>query len=837
MSVIGNIQSVSSGVTDLTKQVKELTSALKTLNTASSSAFKNAKGSVGSGVGQMDLGVGGNGNVLSNSFGAISYQQQVKMGTIAGVAKMAMAIPAAGFAAMPSAGDTLTRAAGYYQAALYGGAGTSRSALQSATLKAMGGGLSYTGSDAAVAAILTRSIGMAPGSFGYLQAAADVGGAAKYLGMNNATAAMAIGSQYTGQMGANLYQYGINTIDPVSGKERSTGQIARDLYSRMFVNGATKAQVQSSLQQGFAGANLRNMGLSPELQSVYGQALIDIASGKNPDLASKTTSSAGAGNLNPVAGQMLMNQSTTQLMQDAESGVISGFNQAAKTVSAANKELDKFASSLGYLRGLIGGIGGSNIGAGLAAGGGLLASGAGNLGNAYLLSKALKGETGVLGKVGGIASKGLRAGATGLVGNMVGSVVSNGAAQGSGRSRLGGAIGGAASGFGIGSMFAPETFGLSSVVGGLIGGALGFFTGGAEVGYGGAFGSSATASAGAVQAMSPVQGPISAQYGAKGGERWKGTNGVHKGVDYAVPMNSPVKASMSGTVSGLPLSSEYGTVVVISGADGLTYIYGHLSQSLVRQGQNITVGQLIGRSGKSGNCGGPCLHFEVRKGANNPIDPNLALSGAASGSSNGGPGSYSTSNNYAGVTGPIKGSGTMNAWAKSFLGKMGAPATTANMQALTTWAAHEGGNWHNTASYNPLNTTLNMPGSTSINSVGVKAYASWQQGNQAMLDTLTNTKGVGYEKILADFKSGKSSFSQTFSDISNSGWVSGHVGQNSYGGGTVGYGAPMPTAPHVVGAGKVVNINITGNPDPLLLAKKVKAYLDNDTAISMIGAS
>jgi hypothetical protein len=38
-------------------------------------------------------------------------------------------------------------------------------------------------------------------------------------------------------------------------------------------------------------------------------------------------------------------------------------------------------------------------------------------------------------------------------------------------------------------------------------------------------------------------------------------------------------------------------------------------------------------------------------------------------------------------------------------------------------------------------------------------------------------------------------------------------------------------------ANRVVNINITGNPDPILLAKKVKAYLDNDTAISMIGNS
>ena len=846
MSVIGNIKSVSSGVGDLKKQIDDLTKSIKSLKTESNSALTAAKGVTGSG-GQLNLGMGGSGNLLSNSMGQISVNSMVSpsMGMLSGVAKMALAIPAAGYAAMPSAGDTLTRAAGYYQSALYGGVGTSRAALQSSTLKAMGGGLSYVGADAAVSAILTRSIGMAPGSFGYLQAASEVGGAAKYLGMNNAVAAQAIGGQYTGEMGANLYQYGINTIDPRTGKQLSTGNIARQLYNRIFVNGATKDQVQTSLQQGFAGANLKNMGLSDAQQQIYGQAFIDIASGQNPDLAKKTTSSAGAGNVNPLTGQMSMNQSTTQLMQDAESGVISGFNQAAKVVNAANSELDKFAHSLGYLRGLIGGIGGSNAGAGLAAGGAGLVGGLSSVANSFMLSRLLKGSSAVPSAIAKGAGKLAKGGAIGLAGGVAGSLIGAGAQHGSTRSRVGSAVGGAASGFAFGSLFAPETFGISSVVGGVLGGLFGAFTGGGEVGYGGSFGSATSAAT----AQAPVQGIISAGYGAKGGERWKSTQGVHKGLDYAVPVNSPVKASMDGVVSTMPLSSEYGTAVVINGADGLQYIYGHLSQSLVRAGQTVKAGQIIARSGQSGNCTGPCLHFEIRKGSNNPIDPGTVL-GNSTASQSGGSGGYSISNNYSGVTGPIKGSGSVTAWAKTLLGKLGAPATKDNISAMTTWAAHEGGNWKNTAYYNPLNTTLNMPGSTSINSVGVKAYKDWKQGNQATVDTLLNTKGVGYEKIVADLRSGKSTFTQTFSDISNSGWVTGKTGHHSYGGGEVGYGASIPatTTTHMAmtppnstssshAVSKVVNINITGNPDPMLLAKKVKAYLDNDTAISMIGNS
>jgi hypothetical protein len=69
----------------------------------------------------------------------------------------------------------------------------------------------------------------------------------------------------------------------------------------------------------------------------------------------------------------------------------------------------------------------------------------------------------------------------------------------------------------------------------------------------------------------------------------------------------------------------------------------------------------------------------------------------------------------------------------------------------------EGGNWNNTARYNPLNTTLQESGSTtmaggsSAGADGVQAYTSWTQGVQATVDTLRSSS---YSDIIAALKTG-----------------------------------------------------------------------------------
>lgn len=82
--------------------------------------------------------------------------------------------------------------------------------------------------------------------------------------------------------------------------------------------------------------------------------------------------------------------------------------------------------------------------------------------------------------------------------------------------------------------------------------------------------------------------------------------------------------------------------------------------------------------------------------------------------------------------------------ATAVLHGIGAPVNQHTLGAMIGWFNAEGGNWNNSARYNPLNTTLNMPGAGSINSVGVKSYSSWGQGIQATVQTLKqgNMSGI-----------------------------------------------------------------------------------------------
>jgi peptidoglycan hydrolase CwlO-like protein len=77
-------------------------------------------------------------------------------------------------------------------------------------------------------------------------------------------------------------------------------------------------------------------------------------------------------------------------------------------------------------------------------------------------------------------------------------------------------------------------------------------------------------------------------------------------------------------------------------------------------------------------------------------------------------------------------------WAQTLLKNLGVPISAANVSAMVSWEMAEGGHWYNTARFNPLNTTMSEPGATAMNSVGVKAYASWEQGFAATIATLFN---------------------------------------------------------------------------------------------------
>lgn len=94
---------------------------------------------------------------------------------------------------------------------------------------------------------------------------------------------------------------------------------------------------------------------------------------------------------------------------------------------------------------------------------------------------------------------------------------------------------------------------------------------------------------------------------------------------------------------------------------------------------------------------------------------------------------------------------TQVTWAQSLLSSLGMPQTRDNMAAVVAWEMAEGGHWYNTAHYNPLNTSQPMPGASTFNTDGVKAYTSWEMGLKATVITLRN--GL-YDGVLAALRAG-----------------------------------------------------------------------------------
>jgi murein DD-endopeptidase MepM/ murein hydrolase activator NlpD len=91
----------------------------------------------------------------------------------------------------------------------------------------------------------------------------------------------------------------------------------------------------------------------------------------------------------------------------------------------------------------------------------------------------------------------------------------------------------------------------------------------------------------------------------------------HNGVDLAASVGTPLLAAADGTVAATGNNDTYcpkgayGKFVAINFINNLTGLYGHMSQQIVRAGDHVTRGQLIGYSGKTGYALGPHLHFTI----------------------------------------------------------------------------------------------------------------------------------------------------------------------------------------------------------------------------------
>lgn len=103
---------------------------------------------------------------------------------------------------------------------------------------------------------------------------------------------------------------------------------------------------------------------------------------------------------------------------------------------------------------------------------------------------------------------------------------------------------------------------------------------------------------------------LSSRFNESGGN-W--SSGRHTGIDLVVPTGTQVVAAIDGVVTDAGESGAYGNAITIKSADGIKTMYAHLNKVLVKKGQAVTAGQLIGKSGATGNVTGPHLHLEVIK--------------------------------------------------------------------------------------------------------------------------------------------------------------------------------------------------------------------------------
>lgn len=85
----------------------------------------------------------------------------------------------------------------------------------------------------------------------------------------------------------------------------------------------------------------------------------------------------------------------------------------------------------------------------------------------------------------------------------------------------------------------------------------------------------------------------------------------HQGTDLAAPEGTPVVAAFSGRVEIAGWLGGYGLIVVISHGDTHETRYAHLSEVLVKSGQEVKQGNVIGLVGSTGMSTGPHLHFEI----------------------------------------------------------------------------------------------------------------------------------------------------------------------------------------------------------------------------------
>ena len=140
---------------------------------------------------------------------------------------------------------------------------------------------------------------------------------------------------------------------------------------------------------------------------------------------------------------------------------------------------------------------------------------------------------------------------------------------------------------------------------------------------------------GAAQTKAPLTGAQADAAGTEPEFRWPARGriiqgfkaGGNDGINISLPAGTSVRAAENGVVvySGDGLKG-YGNLILIKHPNGFVTAYGNNGELDVKRGQHVTRGQVIAKSGDTGNVNSPQLHFELRKGST-PVDPTSYLAG------------------------------------------------------------------------------------------------------------------------------------------------------------------------------------------------------------------
>jgi murein DD-endopeptidase MepM/ murein hydrolase activator NlpD len=499
--------------------------------------------------------------------------------------------------AMPDSGMAVSRRAGFYQAGVASGGMMSHGALEKSVRLGLGRFSTSVGSDSAVAAMLTTR-GMVPGSSTFNSTVTGVGQAARYLNMSNEVAASALEGLTSGSTSASLMRnFGVFTSNPSTGQAMGQAQIFEQLAQRFTGGGKTTLEgTMESLRRGNLGSNIRNSGLDEAQQQMLAQYMIDRSRGITMDLEDPEAISQAierneaAGISNPLLSQYTQNSADNQLLERATDDYITGMEVASEGLLKLKDAISGLPDLFYQLKG------GADFFLGDKAGQGALAAGSSLINEFPVLGSIITGITannifnGGGNPLDSLSAAGLLPQPMvdlGKMGNQLGTLPT-----------LLNPFEAIPAMFGAQSAAhkqAQETYSSNHV----------------QDFWAGVFGGG---NSGGSDGSTTIPGSDSSNWSGNYGEQRDGGR-THKGIDVAMPVGTPLKAVMDGVVSAAQSGSgsrSYGLYVIIEHSGGKSTLYAHMSKIMVKVGDNVTKGQIIGLSGNTGYSTGPHLHFELR---------------------------------------------------------------------------------------------------------------------------------------------------------------------------------------------------------------------------------